>query len=211
MAGLFGRKKKDEAPANSSTPTNNGQPQQPPQQPPQHQRPPPSPNGLSGINGSSGSMQGGIPTNGYNDHNGNGGPRSPMSPSFPQHNSGSNFGMQPQPSHSPMMNGPPSPQQSFQPGFAGPPGTVASTAGLGGAGAMVPGAAGAMMTTPQLFWTQRRILGTNPFPRFQHTSSIIANGTDIYLYGGSQRGATKGDLFILDSGKATIFLFPESD
>ncbi|KAF9341877.1 Negative regulator of mitotic exit [Linnemannia elongata] len=56
-----------------------------------------------------------------------------------------------------------------------------------------------LLATPQLFWAQRRILGTNPFPRFQHTSSIIANGTDIFLYGGAQRGIPKGDLFVIDS------------
>ncbi|KAG0055671.1 Negative regulator of mitotic exit [Gryganskiella cystojenkinii] len=180
MAGLFGRKKKDDTPpSNANTPSNSG--------PPQQQRPPPSPNGLNGINSSSGSMQAGVPTNGYDQ---NGGSRSPMSPSFPQNNSSGSFGQQ-QPPMSPMVNGPPSPLQSYNPGFSGPPGTVASSTGLGGAGAM--------LTTPQLFWTQRRILGTNPFPRFQHTSSIIANGTDIYLYGGSQRGTTKGDLFIIDS------------
>jgi len=209
MAGLFGRKKKDDSPANANAPSSNAPPQQQHQQ---QQRPPPSPNGLNGITGSSGSMQGGIPTNGYNDH-ASSGPRSPMSPSFPQH-SNSGFGslqqqqqQQQQPHHaaiSPMNGGgPPSPKQPQYPGFAGPPGgTVASATGLGGAGAMVPGSvAGALMTTPQLFWTQRRILGSNPFPRYQHSSSIIANGTDIYLYGGSQRGTTKGDLFVIDSGK----------
>lgn len=72
-------------------------------------------------------------------------------------------------------------------GSGGPPGSTAAAAGL--------------LATPQLFWAQRRILGTNPFPRFQHTSSIIANGTDIFLYGGAQRGIPKGDLFVIDSGK----------
>ncbi|KAK3807119.1 MAG: hypothetical protein JOS17DRAFT_692295, partial [Linnemannia elongata] len=70
-------------------------------------------------------------------------------------------------------------------GSGGPPGSTAAAAGL--------------LATPQLFWAQRRILGTNPFPRFQHTSSIIANGTDIFLYGGAQRGIPKGDLFVIDS------------
>ncbi|KAF9416851.1 Negative regulator of mitotic exit [Podila epigama] len=56
-----------------------------------------------------------------------------------------------------------------------------------------------MLVTPLLCWTQRRILGTNPFPRFMHTSSITATGTDIFLYGGNQRGTPKGDLFIIDS------------
>ncbi|KAF9025835.1 Negative regulator of mitotic exit [Haplosporangium bisporale] len=54
-------------------------------------------------------------------------------------------------------------------------------------------------TTPQLFWTQRRILGANPFPRMQHTASITSTGTDIFLFGGSQRGIPKGDLFVIDS------------
>lgn len=78
-------------------------------------------------------------------------------------------------------SGPPSPLQAQ---FAAPPGSSNN-----------------MLATPQLFWTQRRILGTNPFPRFMHTSSITANGTDIYLYGGNQRGTPNGDLFIVDSGK----------
>ncbi|KAG0367528.1 Negative regulator of mitotic exit [Gamsiella multidivaricata] len=80
------------------------------------------------------------------------------------------------------MYSPPSPTQLHSPTFAS----------SGSNPAAVP-------ATPQLFWTQRRILGTNPFPRFQHTSSITVNGTDIYLYGGSQRGTTKGDLFLIDS------------
>ncbi|KAG0196571.1 hypothetical protein BGX33_001500, partial [Mortierella sp. NVP41] len=75
--------------------------------------------------------------------------------------------------------------------------------GFGGGGPHAPSgstaAAAGLLATPQLFWAQRRILGTNPFPRFQHTCSIIANGTDIFLYGGTQRGMPKGDLFVIDS------------
>jgi len=31
--------------------------------------------------------------------------------------------------------------------------------------------------------------------------SITSTGTDIFLFGGSQRGIPKGDLFVIDSGK----------
>ncbi|KAG0016106.1 Negative regulator of mitotic exit [Entomortierella chlamydospora] len=53
--------------------------------------------------------------------------------------------------------------------------------------------------SPQLFWAQRRIVGSNPFPRFQHSSSVTTTGTDIFLFGGSQRGVPKSDFFIIDS------------
>jgi hypothetical protein len=182
--GLFTKKKEDKE---SSSSNNNTQPAK--------QRPPPSPNGLNGISNSNGSLQTGMssngaPNGGYNsgyasDSYSNNGPRSPMSPSFPHHQQqSSNINGLPQ---SPM-SGPPSPMQPQNSSFgAGPPGSTAAAAGL--------------LATPQLFWAQRRILGTNPFPRFQHTSSIIANGTDIFLYGGAQRGIPKGDLFVIDSGK----------
>ncbi|KAI7821966.1 hypothetical protein BC939DRAFT_454365 [Gamsiella multidivaricata] len=52
---------------------------------------------------------------------------------------------------------------------------------------------------PQLFWTQRRILGLNPFPRFQHTGSVTSTGTDIFVFGGNQRGVPKDDLFVIDT------------
>ncbi|KAF9431542.1 Negative regulator of mitotic exit, partial [Entomortierella beljakovae] len=134
------------------------------------QRPPPSPNGLHGFNsGSNNNMQGGIP--GSN-------PTSPMSPNFPQNNN----------SMSNMMQLQPTPYQSM---YTGP----ASPTQLSGSSPPPP----ALLVTPQLFWTQRRILGTNPFPRFQHTSSVTANGTDIFIYGGSQRGIAKSDLFVIDS------------
>lgn len=181
--GLFTKKKEDKEPSSSN---NNTQPTK--------QRPPPSPNGLNGISSSNGSPQNGLssngaPNGGYNsgyasDSYSNNGPRSPMSPSFPHHHqqSGNMNGLPLSP-----MSGPPSPLQPQNSSFsAGPPGSTAA-AGL--------------LATPQLFWAQRRILGTNPFPRFQHTSSIIANGTDIFLYGGAQRGISKGDLFVIDSGK----------
>ncbi|KAI7818402.1 hypothetical protein BC939DRAFT_415089, partial [Gamsiella multidivaricata] len=171
--GLFSNKKKeDPASTNNQQSSNMGVKQQ---------RPPPSPNGLHGFNNSSSSMQGGVPNSGSNNHNGHstspsfgpGGPvgNGPLSPMSPI----------PQQTYSPMYS-PPSPTQLHSPTFAS----------SGSNPAAVP-------ATPQLFWTQRRILGTNPFPRFQHTSSITVNGTDIYLYGGSQRGTTKGDLFLIDS------------
>ncbi|KAF9324219.1 Negative regulator of mitotic exit [Podila minutissima] len=123
------------------------------------------------------------PNHGYNNVNNAGhinndihGPRSPMSPGFPHNN---NAGMPMSPMSNNSNSGPPSPLQAQ---FAAPPGSSNN-----------------MLATPQLFWTQRRILGTNPFPRFMHTSSITATGTDIYLYGGNQRGTPTGDLFIVDS------------
>ncbi|KAG0346740.1 Negative regulator of mitotic exit [Podila humilis] len=79
---------------------------------------------------------------------------------------------------------------------SGPPSQLQAQFGMNNA---PPGSSNNMLATPQLYWTQRRILGTNPFPRFMHTSSITATGTDIYLYGGNQRGTPKGDLFIVDS------------
>lgn len=189
--GLFTKKKEDKDA--SSANHNNTQPAK--------QRPPPSPNGLNGISNSNSSLQNGMPSNGapngggYNsgyasDSYSNNGSRSPLSPSFPHHqNGGMNVGHPPPQS---PMSGPPSPMQPQNPGFGssgagGPPSSTAAAAGL--------------LATPQLFWAQRRILGTNPFPRFQHTSSIIANGTDIFLYGGAQRGIPKGDLFVIDSSK----------
>ncbi|KAG0076800.1 Negative regulator of mitotic exit [Linnemannia elongata] len=187
--GLFTKKKEDKDA--SSANHNNTQPAK--------QRPPPSPNGLNGISNSNSSLQNGMPSNGapngggYNsgyasDSYSNNGSRSPLSPSFPHHQNGvMNVGHPPPQS---PMSGPPSPMQPQNPGFGssgdgGPPSSTAAAAGL--------------LATPQLFWAQRRILGTNPFPRFQHTSSIIANGTDIFLYGGAQRGIPKGDLFVIDS------------
>ncbi|KAF9313551.1 Negative regulator of mitotic exit [Podila horticola] len=173
MAGLFSRKKKDDS--------SNEQKQQQQQQ----QRPAPPPNGMgmspnNSINSHS-SFQN-PPNHGHNNANNSShinndihGPRSPMSPGFPHNNSG--MPMSPMSSNS--NSGPPSPLQAQ---FAAPPGSSNN-----------------MLATPQLFWTQRRILGTNPFPRFMHTSSITANGTDIYLYGGNQRGTPNGDLFIVDS------------
>ncbi|KAF9949222.1 Negative regulator of mitotic exit [Mortierella alpina] len=105
---------------------------------------------------------------------------SPMSPTSPYPGGGNgNPGMASQ-----FPNGPPSPAQAHFPNIGGAPPASSSAA---------------LLATPQLFWSQRRVLGINPFPRFQHTSSITTNGTDIFLYGGSQRGTTKGDLFVIDS------------
>lgn len=112
-----------------------------------------------------------------------------MSPTSPYPGGGNGSpGMVPQ-----SPNGPPSPAQAqFSSLGAAPPASSSSAA---------------LLATPQLFWSQRRVLGINPFPRFQHTSSITTNGTDIFLYGGSQRGTTKGDLFVIDSGKWKQTLF----
>ncbi|KAF8938616.1 Negative regulator of mitotic exit [Dissophora ornata] len=193
--GLFSTKKKEDTSSSNSQQTS-----QQASQPGPKQRPPPSPNGLGGPNNSNNGMQGGIPTNGnsvQNGHNnsssfgpggggvgsgaplGSNGPMSPMSPTFSQH-SGSVI-QQLQGPFSPLY-GPTSPIHSQSTTFP-PQGSTP----------------GGPLAAPQLFWTQRRILGTNPFPRFQHTSSVTVNGTDIYLYGGSQRGATKDDLFLIDS------------
>ncbi|KAF9957461.1 Negative regulator of mitotic exit, partial [Mortierella alpina] len=104
-----------------------------------------------------------------------GGPMSPMSPTFAQQQ------QQPQ---SFAMNGPPQAQQLQQIPTSGP---------------ITPPGAAVAPPPPQLFWTQRRITGPNPFPRNQHTTSITSTGTDIFLYGGTQHGAPKGDLFVIDS------------
>ncbi|KAK3828545.1 MAG: hypothetical protein J3Q66DRAFT_14795 [Benniella sp.] len=146
------------------------------------QRPSPSPNNAQGPNNSSHSMQGGMHGNsGYNGHH--------TTPSYGPGgaNNASTTPLSPVGQQAPFspVYGPPSSSQFQNPNFSqsGPPGAQLS---------------------PQLFWTQRRILGTNPFPRFQHTTSATVNGTDIYLYGGSQRGTTKGDLFVIDSGKKQL-------
>ncbi|KAF9317457.1 Negative regulator of mitotic exit [Podila horticola] len=194
MAGLFTKKKKDDGNTNT-----NGNAKQPPQ-PPQQQRPAPPPNGLgmnpngsntnlgnTNINNTNNGAYGGYNgASGHNDNNTNNanlsqgyqqppppppgqGPMSPMSPMSPS------FSQHPHQAFS--LNGPPSPLQPQGQGLG-----VSST----------PAA-------PQLFWTQRRILGANPFPRMQHTASITSTGTDIFLFGGNQRGAPKGDLFVIDS------------
>ncbi|KAI1314311.1 Negative regulator of mitotic exit [Mortierella claussenii] len=113
---------------------------------------------------------------------------SPMSPTFSQQSGGAPG---PGPVGGNMQPG------SFTPyGPGGPPSpTIMHNSNF----ASSPPASAALLATPQLYWTQRRIMGTNPFPRFQHTSSTTISGTDIYLYGGSQRGTTKGDLFVIDS------------
>ncbi|KAK3825192.1 MAG: hypothetical protein J3Q66DRAFT_365006 [Benniella sp.] len=66
---------------------------------------------------------------------------------------------------------------------------------------IAPGPAGGAVavTSPQLFWVQRRIAGANPFPRHQHSSSVTATGTDIFVFGGNQRGTPVNDLYIIDS------------
>ncbi|KAF9181997.1 Negative regulator of mitotic exit [Haplosporangium sp. Z 767] len=174
MAGLFTKKKKDD----SNNNTNNANTK--------HQRPAPPPNGL-GLNNISGGYSSNDGGNvGYNDTQGHGnyqqpppapppgqGPMSPMSPTFSQ-----------QQQHSLSLNGAvanaPSPvtQQLSQQLAAGA--TVAPP-------------------PPQLFWAQRRILGSNPFPRFQHTSSVTSTSTDIFVYGGNQSGVPRSDLFVIDS------------
>ncbi|KAG0245710.1 Negative regulator of mitotic exit [Mortierella sp. GBA43] len=115
---------------------------------------------------------------------------SPMSPTFPGY-------QQQQPM---AMNGPPATSPSFQAQQLQqqqqqqqPPQQISGAPGPAG------GPAGASGPTPQLFWVQQRILGANPFPRTQHSSSVTTAGTDIFVFGGNQRGAPKGDLHILDS------------
>ncbi|KAF9102986.1 Negative regulator of mitotic exit [Mortierella sp. AM989] len=169
--GLFSNKKKEDPTAKDQQSNN----------PPKQQRPPPPPNGLHGVNNSSSSMQGAVPSNGGINSPSSFGPTSPMSPYSSQNNGGSLMQLQTAPYPS-MYAGPNSPTQLHN-----------------NSSLTSPPASASLLVTPQLFWTQRRILGTNPFPRFQHTSSVTANGTDIFLYGGSQRGTTKSDLFVIDS------------
>jgi hypothetical protein len=192
--GLFTKKKEDKDSSNH----NNTQ---------SAKRPPPSPNGLNGINNSNTSLQNGTPSSinigqnggynsGYASDSFTNSPRSPMSPNSHHQNGmggGSSMGNGGAGDPSPLspMSGPTSPMQPQNIGFSNSLGSMATAAGL--------------LATPQLFWAQRRILGTNPFPRFQHTSSTIANGTDIFLYGGTQHGIPKGDLFVIDSSKFFFF------
>ncbi|KAF9898429.1 hypothetical protein BX616_004042, partial [Lobosporangium transversale] len=171
MLGLF--KKKEDPSASNNNQSNSSK-----------QRPPPPSNGLHGSNNSS------------NNHGNTSG--SPLTGSMsPTGYSQQQQQYQQQQQQQPLQLNNPNlvqTQASFLPYTAGglPSPQVHSAAPL-------QAATGSMLPTPQLYWTQRRILGTNPFPRFQHTSSVITNGTDIYLYGGSQDGNTKGDLFIIDS------------
>ncbi|KAF9560309.1 Negative regulator of mitotic exit [Mortierella alpina] len=167
--GILNKKKKDKD-AFSGQQGNSNTPKQ---------RPPPSPNGLHGANNGSGGAQRNGPSSPLF-ATGSSGPMSPMSPTSPYPGGGNGSpGMV-----SRFPSGPPSPVQAhFSNIGASPPASSSA----------------ALLATPQLFWSQRRVLGINPFPRFQHTSSITTNGTDIFLYGGSQRGTTKGDLFVIDS------------
>ncbi|CAO3573041.1 unnamed protein product [Mortierella alpina] len=178
MAGLFTKKKKDDGSNNASK-----QQQQQQQQQPQ-QRPAPPPNGLglnnNGMGFSNENGQFNNSSQGYQQPPpapplAAGGPMSPMSPTFAQQQ------QQPQ---SFAINGPPQAQQLQQIPTSGP---------------IAPPGAAVAPPPPQLFWTQRRITGPSPFPRNQHTTSITSTGTDIFLYGGTQRGAPKGDLFVIDS------------
>ncbi|KAF9198303.1 Negative regulator of mitotic exit [Haplosporangium sp. Z 27] len=174
MAGLFTKKKKDDGNNKDKDNNNNNNNNN-------AKRPAPPPNGL-GLNNPS-------PSNSYQQPPpatptglsmlggpGSNGPLSPLSPTGSQSNS---INYQP----------PPQSQQSLasvlQASSNPNPANTAAT--------------GAAPPTPQLFWTQRRILGSNPFPRFQHSSSVTSTGTDIFVYGGSQRGSPKGDLFVIDS------------
>ncbi|KAG0007052.1 Negative regulator of mitotic exit [Modicella reniformis] len=181
---LFSTKKKED-PSHSQQGSNGGAKQQ---------QLPPAPSSVQGSNNNSSNIQGGVPMHGNSNHIGH----HSTSPSFGLGGMGNGVmtPMSPVGQQAPFtpIYSPPSPTQLQNPNFApnGPPPSVVQ------------------LTTPQLFWTQRRILGTNPFPRFQHTTSATVNGTDIYLYGGYQRGTTKGDLFIIDSGKETG-IFSETD
>ncbi|KAG0329990.1 Negative regulator of mitotic exit [Dissophora globulifera] len=105
----------------------------------------------------------------------------PMSPTFAPNNGGANL------------------QQQLQQTLPPPPaGSVSIEAGAPGT-AVGPTSGVAAPPPPQLIWAQRRILGSNPFPRFQHTNSVTSSGTDIFVYGGTQRGVPKDDLFVIDS------------
>ncbi|KAF9929524.1 Negative regulator of mitotic exit [Mortierella alpina] len=168
--GIFNKKKEDKD-ASHSQQNNSNTPKQ---------RPPPSPNGLHGTNNSNGGVQRNGPSS-PSFASGGSGPMSPLSPTSPYPSGGN--GSPGMVSHFP--NGPPSPAQAH----------FSNT----GVAPLASSSSAALLATPQLFWSQRRVLGINPFPRFQHTSSITTNGADIFLYGGSQRGTTKGDLFVIDS------------
>ncbi|ORZ12975.1 hypothetical protein BCR41DRAFT_371670 [Lobosporangium transversale] len=104
---------------------------------------------------------------------------SPMSPTSSINNSiASNF--QPQQPQQQL-------QQQLPSGHNGAPANSNSSAAV------------AALPPPQLFWTQRRTLGINPFPRFQHSSSVTAIGTEIFVYGGIQHGVPQDGLFVIDS------------
>ncbi|KAI1299068.1 Negative regulator of mitotic exit [Mortierella claussenii] len=209
MAGLFTKKKKEDN--SNNTNTNAKQQQQQPQQ-----RPAPPPNGLGLSNSNNGSASNlSYPHDNYTNNpnqqqqqqtyqhpppaplsssNQPGMSMNPMSPTLAQSN---------------INAGPPSSFQQFQQQSSGYNSAVTAAAMNASGPAMTTPTAAATATAtaaatppppPQLFWTQRRILGaTNPFPRFQHTSSVTSTGTDIFVYGGSQHGQPKGDLFVIDS------------
>ncbi|KAF9432469.1 Negative regulator of mitotic exit [Entomortierella beljakovae] len=199
MAGLFTKKKKDEGNNKDVNPNNNNNNNGSQSK----QRPAPPPNGL-GLNNNGGMNQSG----GFQPNNNNGGTSNysdnnhPMNSSHPQgyppaapsssqsgHGSNSNMGGP----LSPIS--PTSQQQQQQPMNLN---SLAPSTNQKPPGASTVGA-GAALPPPQLFWTQRRILGSNPFPRFQHTSSVTSTGTDIFVFGGSQRGVPKSDLYVIDT------------
>ncbi|KAF9420897.1 Negative regulator of mitotic exit, partial [Podila epigama] len=174
MAGLFTKKKKDDG-ANNVV-------KQPPQQ---LQRPAPPPNGLGMIPNNSNTNLGNMAYGGYqNNINEN------------TNISSSSHGYQQPPPPPPGQE----PMSPMSPTFSSQQ-QQQSLAALQPQGQGQPGfgVSSAVAATPQVFWTQRRILGANPFPRMQHTASITSTGTDIFLFGGSQRGLPKGDLFVIDS------------
>ncbi|KAF9132303.1 Negative regulator of mitotic exit [Mortierella sp. 14UC] len=158
-----------------------------------YQQPPPAPPGGR-------SMNNGMGHNGIAGGGGGGGGH--MSPTFPQANGHSihqQLQQQQHPSQHQHQQQPPLQQQQQQQPPQQQQGPPPAPAAFPGAAPSGGAAAGAAPPTPQLFWTQRRILGSNPFPRFQHTSSSTPTGTDIFLYGGSQFGSPKGDLYVIDS------------
>ncbi|KAF9584015.1 Negative regulator of mitotic exit [Lunasporangiospora selenospora] len=194
MAGLFAKKKKDDSNNAASNP--NSQPKQ---------RPAPPPNGLgltnsqmnnmsmgpySQNNGSNNNLGYNAPTSGTNAHAYQqpppapptavtGDPKGPMSPTLSHGNV--------QPLHVQHI------QQQQQQQQQQPPQSPAPATPTPGNVQAPPSA-----LTPQLIWAQRRLSGSNPFPRSQHSTSVTSAGTDIFLYGGTQHGVPQGDLFIID-------------
>eukprot|EP00698_Gefionella_okellyi_P022277 TRINITY_DN7364_c0_g2_i1.p1 TRINITY_DN7364_c0_g2~~TRINITY_DN7364_c0_g2_i1.p1 ORF type:complete len:746 (+),score=176.04 TRINITY_DN7364_c0_g2_i1:100-2337(+) len=60
-----------------------------------------------------------------------------------------------------------------------------------------------VLDVDQMHWEQKAVTGTPPCARYAHTAVCGANGTKIYVFGGSNGNETFNDLYVLDTDKWT--------